>query len=634
MEFFGAGLFCISLLGWSFLAHTLFCTNRQASFFIGIQLLILGLYLVALFQVLLIGVYLLEAVGVVTFFKVVYSRRGSFRILTVMKKSYYVIPFLAFTVTIPRDFRFTMSDEFPSWAANIKTMFAENSLAGINSATRTIAEGFYQSYPPFQQLFQYQFLKNTSWAESNVQIAQNILTLSLLLGAVAFILESRPSLIFPTWISAISLYFLFGFSMSNLLADGLLAVQFAACLGLAISIQGTLRNYLLLGIMIGNLIMIKPTGFILALCVIILSLSVLAAPGNKSQMYFEQKTTFLRIKMNWRKILAVVLIPSMSYLSWQIHLRLVQMTPGAENFTLAKIGSEETQARWIKTWASYKANFFGSLYGTDNLAGISSTTPMVVRVFHISLFMIFAILATSQAVLAIASKGAERKVAARTAVLILALAIFYQAFLLLLYMFFFGEYEGVRSAALVRYSGSFFLGWTILVLGQFIKLLSTYKHSRIVIASVASCLLLVAPSSLASEVSGEYTDPNKLPVRLDVEKTASLALEYIPKERKVYFVYQGSNGFEKYIFSYLVLPRETNWSCPSLGKPLYEGDGWTCDLALEKVVQGYDYLVVGRSNSQFWASNARFLSQGSLATTRGVYRILGSGESLRLTQVS
>jgi len=265
MEFLGAGLFVISLLGWSVLAQKLFHANRQASFFIGIQLLILGLYIAALLQVLLFGVYLLEGIGIAALVNTLYTRRRLIRFSPAMNKTFYIIPFLAFTITIPKDFRFTMSDEFPSWAANVKTMFAENSLAGIHSATRTIADGFYQSYPPFQQLFQYLYLKNTSWSESNVQIAQNILTLSLLLGAVAFILHSRPTLIFPTWIGAISFYFLFGFTMSNLLADGLLAVQFAVCLGLAISIKGGFRDYLLLGLVIGNLVLMKPTGFILAL---------------------------------------------------------------------------------------------------------------------------------------------------------------------------------------------------------------------------------------------------------------------------------------------------------------------------------------------------------------------------------
>ena len=634
MEFLGAGLFVISLLGWSVLAQKLFHANHQASVFIGIQLLILGLYIAALLQVLLFGVYLLEGIGIAALVNTLYTRRRSIRFSPAMNKTFYIIPFLAFTITIPKDFRFTMSDEFPSWAANVKTMFAENSLAGIHSATRTIADGFYQSYPPFQQLFQYLYLKNTSWSESNVQIAQNILTLSLLLGAVAFILHSRPTLIFPTWIGAISFYFLFGFTMSNLLADGLLAVQFAVCLGLAISIKGGFRDYLLLGLVIGNLVLMKPTGFILALCAIILSVSTLVSSAVTSEVKFLPIRTLLNSRSNWQKLAAVVSLPSFTYLSWQIHLRLIQMTPGAENFSFSNLGTGETHARWTKTWAAYKENFFGSLYGEDNLAGISSTAPTVVRVFHVSLFMIFIVLAISQLILAIANKGKERKVASRMAYLVIFLAIFYQAFLLLLYMFFFGEYEGIRSAALVRYSASFFLGWTILVFTQFIRLLSFHRYSTIVIAALVSCLPLIAPASLTSEVRGNYTDLAKLPARMDVEKMVSKSIKLVPEDKKIYYIYQGSNGFEKYIFSYLVLPRETNWSCPSLGDPLYEGDVWTCDLSLVRVIQGFDYVVVGKSDSKFWASNSKYLTQGSVPTTQGVYGIVGSGATLKLAQIN
>jgi len=310
------------------------------------------------------------------------------------------------------------------------------------------------------------------------------------------------------------------------------------------------------------------------------------------------------------------------------------MTPGAENFSFSNLGTDETRARWTKTWAAYKENFFGPLYGEDNLAGISSTAPTVVRVFRVSLFMIFIILAIAQVILAVANRGKERKVASRMAFVVIFLAIFYQVFLLLLYMFFFGEYEGIRSAALVRYSASFFLGWTILVFTQFIRLISFHRYSKIVTAAFASCLLVIAPSSLVSEVKGGYTDLTKLSARIDVEKAVSKSLKLVPKDKKIYFIYQGSNGFEKYIFSYLVLPRETNWSCPSLGDPLYEGDVWTCDLSFARVIQGYDYVVVGKGDSKFWASNSKYLTQGSTPTTRGVFRIVGSGEALKLAQIN
>lgn len=622
MDVLGAGLFCLTLLGWMILAHKLFSTNRAGSFFIGVQLLIFGLYVSSLVNLLLLGFYLVEILGISIFCVTLYESRKSIRFLKTIQKSYYIIPFLAFTVTIPRDFRFTMSDEFPSWAANIKTMYAENGLGGIHSATRTIAEGFYQSYPPFQQLFQYLYLKNTSWSESNVQTVQNILALTLLLGSAALILNQNSLLIFPTWIACISLYFLFGFTMSNLLADGLLAVQFAACLGFTISNKGRVRDFLLLGLLVGNLILIKPTGFILALCALLLGISVLTTSREATE---KQNT--------WRKLTILLSLPGVTYLSWQLHLRLIQMNPGAESLNLASLSSEETRMRWNKTWASYKSNFFGSLYGEDNLAGISSTAPKVVQILHISLFVIFSILAVTQIILAFTTRGSERKLSLRNASLIVLLAVLYQVFLLSLYMFFFGEYEGVRSAALVRYSGSFFLAWAILVIGILMKELSRIRFSAVYIFATLFCLVLAAPSSLALEIGGKYTDLTKLPNRVLVEKLLTPTLNHVPKNAKIYYIFQGSNGYEKYIYSYLVLPRESNWSCPSLGKPLYEGDVWTCDLALPRVVKGYDYLAIGKADSRFWDANSQFLSRGSLPSIRGLYRVSYTGGNLQLAQL-
>jgi hypothetical protein len=633
MEILGAGLFCLSLFGWSFIALRFFNANRIPSIFIGVQLLILGLYLAALIQALLFGTYLIEVLGLAAFIKGIYHYRNSKLLLSVFKKSYYLIPFLAFTFTIPRDFRFTMSDEFPSWAANIKTMYSENRLGGIHSATRGIADGFYQSYPPFQQLFQYLFLRNTSWSESNVQIAQNILILSTLLGASAFIFESNRKLIFPTWIGAISLYFLFGFTMGNLLADGLLAAQFAACLSFAISNRGRLIDYLLLGLLIANLILIKPTGFIFALCALALAFSILGTSSIAPAPNTGPISRILGFCKKWRELGLISLIPAATYITWQLHLRLIKIAPGVGHFSLANLGTREIRMRWVHTWNSYKSNFFGSLYGKDNLAGISSTAPRVVQILHVSLFMIFLVLTFLQLSLAFAEKKEIRAMEIKNALLFSALAIFYQVFLLFLYMFFFGNYEGVRSAALVRYSGSFFLGWTIFVLAQFIRKISLYNHSTFGISIISVSLILLAPSILFSEVGGRYTDLEKLPARLDVEKLIPKSLENLHKNSKVYYIYQGSNGFEKYIYSYLVLPIKTNWSCPSLGKPYFVGDVWTCDLSLPKAVKGYDYLAVGKGDLKFWSENSKYLAQGSMPLTQGLYKITESVVGVQLKEV-
>jgi hypothetical protein len=139
--------------------------------------------------------------------------------------------------------------------------------------------------------------------------------------------------------------------------------------------------------------------------------------------------------------------------------------------------------------------------------------------------MIFLVLTFLQFSLAFVEKKEIRVMEIKNALLFSALAIFYQVFLLFLYMFFFGNYEGVRCAALVRYSGSFFLCWTIIVLAQVIRKISLYKHSTFGISIISVSLILLAPSILFSEVRGRYTDLVKLPARLDVEKLIPKSLE-------------------------------------------------------------------------------------------------------------
>jgi hypothetical protein len=417
--------------------------------------------------------------------------------------------------------------------------------------------------------------------------------------------------------------------MSNLLADGLLSLQFTACMALALRSTKNSREYLLLGLAIGNLILIKPTGFILAVCAVLLALSGLLT--TKKVIKFG--TIPFLPKERWKLASYVVLLPGISYLSWQSHLRAIHMNPGVEGDGLANFFSDETKARWDLTWASYKENFFGSLYGADNLAGISSTAPRVVQILHISLFMIFLVLSISQIALALLGDRIERKSNLRSASLLILLAFFYQVFLLSLYMFFFGEYEGVRSAALVRYSSSFFLGWTIYVFGLFLIQLTKMKFSRITVALTTVILILAAPGALASELKGNSVNQSKLPARLDVEQLVPITTKIVSTNEKIYYLYQQSNGFEKHIFTYLVLPIQTNWSCPSLGKPYYAGDVWTCDISLPTATQGYDYLVVGKGDDLFWGSNSRYLAPGSNPQVKGLYKIERSNGSFQLQEV-
>jgi hypothetical protein len=629
MDQLGIVLFVIAIFGWGFIALKLFGHNFLTSFFIGIQLLITLLYAFALADALVLGFYLILTAGVLAFLIGTYQTRTKTNLQNLGISILFAVPYLIFTISIPRSFRFTMSDEFPSWAANIRTMYVENQLGGINSATRGIADGFYQSYPPFQQLFQYFFLRLNGWSEANVQIAQNVLVITLILGATSLILKDKKFPVFIAWVSSIALYHLFGFSFSNLLADGLLAIQFAVCLSLGISNTRKLKDTFLLALLVGNLLLIKPTGFVFAICTIAFATIMLFMPYLSSP-----RTRFKPLMQNAGKNLMVLfLIPAAYYLSWQVHLREIRITPGASQPTIRNLFSEETHVRWLKTWDSYKQNFFGSLAGEDNLAGISSTAPLIVQRLSISLFVIFVVLSIAHLILAFLEKKQERNKAISAALTLITMAIFYQLFLLALYMFFFGQYEGVRSAALVRYSGSFFLAWSIYVLCLLISQLTSRKRSRLFVPLMPVLLLIAAPSSMAAQASGAYVDTAKLPIRLTVEKLVPRVLKNVPEGSRVYYVHQKSDGYEKYIFSYLVLPIQTNWTCPSLGDPYYEGDVWTCDFPLKKVLDGYDYLAVGQGDMKFWKANSILLARGSRPQVQGLYKVEGDQHGITLREI-
>jgi hypothetical protein len=462
-----------------------------------------------------------------------------------------------------------------------------------------------------------------------VQIAQNVLVMTLILGATSIILNNKKFPVFIAWISSVALYHLFGFSFSNLLADGLLAIQFAVCLSLGISNSSKPKDAILLALLVGNLLLIKPTGFVFSICAIAIATIMFLMPELPSH-----RTRFQSlIQSSGRSLTVLFLIPASYYLSWQVHLRQIQLSPGVSQPTIRNFLSEETQIRWQKTWDSYKQNFFGSLAGEDNLAGISSTAPLIVQRLGISLFVIFVVLSISHLSLAFMHNKQARNKATFAAVTLITMAICYQLFLLALYMFFFGEYEGVRSAALVRYSGSFFLAWSIYVLCLLISQLTSHRRLYLFLPLIPTLLLIAAPSSLAAQASGNYVDEAKLPIRLNVEKLVPKVLKNVPNESKVYYVHQKSDGYEKYIFSYLVLPLQTNWTCPSLGDPYYLGDVWTCDLPLRKVLDGYDYLAVGQGDMKFWNTNSMYLAKGSKPQVQGLYKVVHDQTGLILQEI-
>jgi hypothetical protein len=624
----------LGVFGPSFLLAQKLKTSWRISFFLAINLIIFQLYFFALLGLLQIGLFFIYLSGTVMFLIPLKKTNLSLNFKSLVTKMSWSFPTLLFILAIPNDFRFTMSDEFPSWAANVKTLFFENRLGDINSGTRSIANGFYQSYPPAQELIQYFFIQGFGWSEANVMRAQVLIITSALIFIFSLAFKENSWFGLVGYVSSIVIFYLFGFGFSNILADGLLAIYFATALVLILNRDNLNHGQFFICLLIGLNILIKPTGFVLAAILILIALVFQVMNGTDKANSVDINKLRHQMLKTIRVGSQLVVLPLIMYVGWQLHLRRIGVTPGAENPSISKILSPEFQLRWEKTWAAYKENFFGSLYGPDNLAGISTTAPNIVRILHISLFSIVVVLTIIQLALALAGDVDQRKNKLKILAIVVFSAISYQIFLLFLYMFFFGEYEGVRAGALVRYSVSFLLGWTIFNLVLILQWIMQFKFKNYLVLIVLIPVLIIAPSNFYGDAKKVKSNPEKLVARLDVEKMVPKTLALVKPSDSVYYIYQQSTGEEKYMFAYLILPNRNNWGCWSVGKPYGSADVWTCQKSMAELLIGYDYLVVGNGDDNFWNEATQYLTEGSNTDRRGIYKVSFPGKNLQLTQVN
>ena len=605
----------------------------RISLFLAINLIIIELYVFALIGLLRPGLIFIYITGALMVVFANWKTKPKLNLNTLFTTITWSLPTLIFMRAVTNDFRFTMSDEFPSWAANVKTLFFENRLGDINSSTRSIANGFYQSYPPAQELIQYFFIQGFGWSEANVMRAQILVITSALIFIFSLGFKESNRIGLVGYVSSIVIFYLFGFGFSNILADGLLAIYFATALVLILNRDKLIYGQFFVCILIGLNILIKPTGFVLAVILVLVALVFQAINGTGKTNFNERKITKRKMIGITRVGSQLVVLPLIMYVSWQLHLRRIGITPGAENPSIEKILSPEFRIRWEQTLEAYKTNFFGSLYGPDNLAGISTAAPSVVRILHISLFSIIVVLSLIQFGLAFLDDSNRRKNNIKIAIIVLFSAIAFQLFLLFLYMFFFGEYEGVRTAALVRYSVSFLLGWTIFDLVLILQWIKQFKFKNYLILVVLIPALIIAPPNFYSDIKKVKSNPEKLAVRLDVEKLVPKTLALVKPSDSVYYIYQKSTGEEKYMFAYLILPNRNNWGCWSLGEPYSREDVWTCNKSIAELLIGYDYLVVGNGDDNFWNEASQYLAEGSNTGRRGIYKVSFPVKNLQLTQV-
>ena len=246
--------------------------------------------------------------------------------------------------------------------------------------------------------------------------------------------------------------------------------------------------------------------------------------------------------------------------------------------------------------------------------------------FGLSLAATIFALAIASLVATVLTPARDRCKAGLALLTLLAGIVAYLAFLLWTYLFYFTEYEGTRLASFDRYTLSYMLGWMIVLYAVLIGALEQWGGKLALAASLAGLALVAwyAPARLVTDLRQIQVDQATLQKRQKALALSNAVRRYIKPGEKVYFLAQNSNGYEKHMFDYSMIPYPPS-ECWSVGAKYNDGDVWTCDQPLAELLRGYSYLAIYNADDRFWRDNAGLFPPGAVGSPTDVYRVVEQG---------
>lgn len=574
--------------------------------------IVLFLYYFALFDFLIFGAYAALCLGLILLLIYLLSKKLSFEFF---KNNFLVIlliafPFIIFYISISSDFKFLLWDEFSFWASSQRLIFETDQLFKEDSPI------FFKSYPPSQQLFQYYFTKIFFWSEKNILYAQIFWILSALLCVSSSLINNplRSSIIFL--ISCTFLYF-FQYSFSTIYSDALLSVCFAAAVALAYSQKPLFINTILFSIVISTLLLIKEIGIIIAL----VTFSIFCT----SRLIFSYQSN-----SSYRNSLLSLFIPSLSILmfvgltfkSWSwytasINAPRVLVLPSLSIFT-----EPSFQPRFSNTLNEFITRIskpgYLSIFENKFTLG-PSLTALLLSVIVLSFVLI------------VRSPSTQRPKISATLVILFFGFFGYLIALLYSYLFVFTEYEGIRLASFERYLSSYLLAWFLILFSFSSELFFKIYNKKSITFLLCFFILFsyLIPKNFINDVKSIHSSGHDFELYEDINKFALKIKPHLNSSDKVFFIAQNSNGLERVMFYYAMLPYATSMSwCWSLGNKYFEGDVWTCDSDLADMLNGFSYIAIYRADTQFWSKVGNLFDPQTIGDTRGLYKINRTNNSI------
>jgi hypothetical protein len=502
-------------------------------------------------------------------------------------------------------------DEFSHWGLTSKLIVDTDALIGRESAV------LLKDYPPGSALFHYLVMWGTGFSEAGSYIAHAVLALSAITALLA---GARWPTVLTTMVFGYLGLFTLGRGLQTLDVDHIVALFF--------------------GCSLGSYFLSRDPGRALRVVPVLFALPLLKSVGMLLSIFVAGCVITDRLlgrRLSRRDVVVMILLalaPVVASRSWKHHSESIgAATTFPLSLSTARIADSFSNDRATPRDRLTIERFreaLGALpisaartngpfrQAARRFVGMTGEAPgLSARSWTILLVVLAA------AVIVIQPTRRDRWRLLPATAWLVACGICYTFGLLLLYLYSFTEYEGVRLASFGRYLGIFFFGVAIIMFAWAANGLSgtgwRRKASGLVLGGLTLVFFYAAPGeSLRFAIMGPHGISG---MRATVKEAVAPVVARAAPEDRIYLVWQATNGFEHFMGRFEVAPRIANRSCWSLGTPRYDGDVWTCSIPPDRwaeVLREYDFVVLGRVDDTFWTEFGELFPRHR---SEGVYRV-------------